>query len=56
MKETIKLNMTDYQIRKRYGKTALTESEKIARLYALAGKLNVKIGESDGHTKRNSQG
>lgn len=56
MKETIKLNMTDYQIRKRYGKTALTEAEKIARLHELAEKMNVKIGESDGHTKRNSKG
>ena len=47
MKETIKLNMTDYQIRKRYGKTALTESEKIARLYALAGKMNIKIDKEE---------
>jgi len=45
-KETIKLNMTEYNLRKACGKSPLTQQEKIARLYRLADKLHVKIGGS----------
>lgn len=40
----IKLNMEEYQKRKNFGRTSLTQQEKEARLYALAKKLNVQIG------------
>lgn len=43
-RKSIKLNMTEYQQRKNFGRCALTQKEKEARLYALAKKLNVKIG------------
>ncbi len=44
MRQSIKLSMTEYNIRKSYGKSPLTQQEKIARLYKLADKLHVKIG------------
>lgn len=43
MNKGIKLNMDDYKTRKR-GKCALTEQEKLARLYAMADRLHVQIG------------
>lgn len=45
-KETIKLDMAEYNLRKSCGKSPLTQQEKIARLYKLADKLHVKIGGS----------
>lgn len=45
-KETIKLDMEDYETPKAPGRpssSCLIQQEKIARLYALADKLHVKI-------------
>ncbi|MBQ1293191.1 MAG: hypothetical protein IIY21_04090 [Clostridiales bacterium] len=42
--KSIKLNMTEYQQRKQFGRCTLSQQEKEARLYALAKKLGVKIG------------
>lgn len=44
MRTGIKLDMTGYGVKKREGKCCMTETEKIARLYALADVLNVQIG------------
>lgn len=43
MKQYIKLDPID-EIPRKHKPAKLTEQEKIARLYALAEKLNVKIG------------
>lgn len=43
-KNNIKLNMTDYKIRKQCGRSGLSEKDKIARIYALAHELHIKIG------------
>ena len=46
-KETIKLDMETYELPKKPGRpssAALSQQEKIAKLYALAEKLHVKIG------------
>jgi hypothetical protein len=54
MKQTIKLDMKNYNLPR---KSCLTQSEKEARLYALAQKLRIKIGGSDsGLTERDSKG
>lgn len=47
MKETIKLNMEEYQQRKQFGRCSLSPKEKEARILALAKKLNIKIGGKD---------
>lgn len=39
-----KLDMTEYQMRKKYGRPSLTQTEKEARIYDLAKKLRVQIG------------
>ena len=47
MKNRIKLDMESFETQKKPGRptrTALIERDKIARLYALAEKLHVKIG------------
>lgn len=41
-KDYIKIKINT--IPKIYGKTALTKEEKEARIYALADKMNIKIG------------
>jgi len=46
-KETIKLDMETYELPKRQSKPTIadiSQRDKIARLYALAEKLHVKIG------------
>ena len=46
-KETIKLNMETYELPKKQGRPIIadiSQRDKIARLYALAEKLHVKIG------------
>ena len=52
MKNRIKLDMEAYEIQKKPGRlseSTLTERDKIAKLYALAEKLHVKIGgDADG--------
>ena len=47
MKKTIKLDMNDFQQRKQYGRTPLTQKEKEARIYALADKMKIKIGDKN---------
>ena len=47
MKETIKLNMTEYQQRKQFGRCSLSPREKEARILALAKKMNVKLGRKE---------
>jgi hypothetical protein len=47
MKNRIKLDMEAYETQKKPGRSSqstLTERDKIAKLYALAEKLHVKIG------------
>lgn len=47
MKNRIKLDMEAYETQKKLGRptrTALIERDKIAKLYALAEELHVKIG------------
>lgn len=46
MKETIKLNMTEYQQRKQFGRCALSQREKEARILTLAKKMNIKIKDN----------
>ena len=41
-----KLDMTEYKMRKQYGRPSLTQIEKEARIYDLAKKLRVQIGVS----------
>lgn len=52
MKNRIKLDMESYETKKKPGRpiyTSIAEQEKIAKLYALAEKLHVKIGgDADG--------
>lgn len=44
-KRSIKLNMREFQTRKEFYPQKRTQEEKEARLYALAKKLNVRIGD-----------
>jgi len=41
---SIKLNMKEYQTRREFYPRKRSQEEKEARLYALANKLNVRIG------------
>ena len=43
-RRSIKLNMKEYRTRKEFYPQKRTQEEKEARLYALAKKLNVRIG------------
>lgn len=43
-----KLDMTEYQMRKKYGRPSLTQAEKEARIYDLAKRLHVQIGAKGG--------
>ena len=43
----IKLNMSEYQIRKAAGMCEMTEQDKIARIYALAKQMSIKLGKTN---------
>ena len=53
MMKHIKLDMNDYRPRQRG--SALTQQEKIARLYALADRLHVQIGIERHNYERDAQ-
>ena len=53
-KKGIKLNKMEYQIRKRAGMCEMTEQDKIARIYALAKQLNIKLGKDNEINNNNS--
>ena len=50
----IKHDMAEYKIRRMAGRCEMTEQDKIARIYALAKELDIKLGKDNETYNHNS--